>query len=139
MDQNQVRRAFSDGEIIFNQNDKPDVIYVVRSGQVKIFRTQDGKTTTLSVLKPGEMFGEMAVFGKKPRSASAQAVGPTECTLLTETEFRDMAGGPEFWALLEKMSQRIREVDEQIEKLNLENLSRQDALSSIRLRRSDFV
>lgn len=98
----------------------------------------DGQSTTLSVLKPGEMFGEMAVFGHKPRSASAQAVGATECKLVSETEFREMAGGPEVWMLLDKMSQRIREVDEHIEKMNLENLGRQSALSQIRLRRSSF-
>jgi CRP/FNR family transcriptional regulator, cyclic AMP receptor protein len=139
MDQNQVRRTFSDGQTIFNQGDRPDFVYIVRSGAVKIFRVHEGKSTTLGVLKPGEMFGEMAVFGHKTRSASAQSVGATECTLLAEAEFRELAGGPEVWGLLEKMSQRIREVDDHIEKLNLENLNRQDALSSIRLRRSSFV
>lgn len=138
MDENQMRRAFVDGQIIFNQGDPPDVVYIVRSGAVKIFRTHDGQSTTLGLLKPGEMFGEMAVFGHKPRSASAQAVGATECKVVSETEFRDMAGGPEVWMLLDKMSQRIREVDEHLEKMNLENLGRQSALSQIRLRRSSF-
>lgn len=138
MDENRVRRAFADGEIIFNQGDAPDLVYIVRSGAVKIFRTLDGKSTTLGVIKPGEMFGEMAVFGHKPRSASAQAVGATECTLVNEAQFRELTGGPEVWALLEKMGQRIREVDERIEKLNLENIGRQDAVSTIRLRRSSF-
>jgi CRP-like cAMP-binding protein len=138
MDQNQVRRSYGGGETIFSQGDQPDVVYVVRSGAVKIFRSQDGKPTTLGVLKPGDMFGEMAVFGRKPRSASAEAVGATECTLVGAEEFKEIVGGPEVWKLLEKMSQRIREVDEQIEKLNLEQLGRQSALSTIRLRRSSF-
>ena len=138
MDENQMRRAFASGEIIFNQGDPPDVVYIVRSGSVKIFRMHDGQSTTLGVLKPGEMFGEMAVFGHKPRSASAQAIGATECTIIGEAEFRAMAGGPEVWMLLDKMSQRIREVDEHLEKMNLENLGRQSALSQIRLRRSSF-
>jgi len=134
-----ARKAFADGEIIFRQGDAPGFVYVVRSGSVKIFRELDGKATTLGVLKPGEMFGEMAVFSRKPRAASAQAVGLAECTLMNEAEFKEFAGGPEVWTLLQKMGQRILEVDERLEKANLENLGRQDALSQIRLRRSDFV
>ena len=138
MDENQVRREFKDGDIIFNQGDAPDVLYTVRSGAVKIFRTLDGKPTTLGVLKPGDIFGEMAVFGHQPRSASAQAVGSTECTASTEAEFKALSGGGAVWKLIDKMSQRIREVDEHLEKLNVENLGRQSALSTIRLRRSSF-
>lgn len=138
MSENQARRAFADGEIIFSQGDAPNGVYIVRSGAVKIYRTQDGKPTTLGVLRPGDMFGEMAVIGRSPRSATAEAAGATECSVVTEAEFRSLAGGPEIWTLLEKMSQRIREVDEQIEKLNIENLGRQSALSTISLRRSYF-
>ncbi len=139
MSESQSIKAFTDGEIIFKQDDAPGFVYVVRSGSVKIYRELDGKSTTLGVIKPGEMFGEMAAFTHKPRSASALAVGATECTLLTEAEFRQLAGGPEVWMLLQRMSQRIREVDERLEKMNVQNLGRQDALSQIRLRRSEFV
>jgi CRP/FNR family cyclic AMP-dependent transcriptional regulator len=139
MNESQSVKAFADNEVIFKQNDAPGFVYVVRSGSVRIYRELDGKSTTLGVIKPGEMFGEMAVFSHKPRSASAQAVGATECTLMNEADFKGLAGGPEVWTLLQRMSQRIREVDERLEKLNVEALGRQDALSRIRLSRSDFV
>jgi len=139
MSESHATKFYADGEIIFRQGDDLGSVYVVRSGSVKIFRELDGKSTTLGVIKPGQMFGEMAAFTRKPRSASAQAVGATECTLLSEADFKELAGGPEVWTLLQRMSQRIIEVDERLEKLNVENLGRQDALSQIRLRRSDFV
>jgi CRP-like cAMP-binding protein len=139
MNESQSVKAFAGNEVIFKQGDAPGFVYVVRSGSVRIYRELEGKSTTLGVLKPGEMFGEMAVFSRKPRSASAQAVGATECTLMNDTDFKELAGGPEVWTLLQRMSQRIREVDERLEKLNVEALGRQDALSRIRLSRSDFV
>lgn len=138
MDNPQSVRTYDDGGVIFRQGDTPDVVYVVRSGAVKIYRTQDGKDTTLGVLKAGDMFGEMAVVGNKPRSASAQASGATECAVFSMEQFRSTVGSPEVWALLEKMCDRIREVDDEVEKMHVESLNRQEAVSSIRLRRSYF-
>src|ERR1051325_4132266 len=63
---------FKAGETIFSENDMGDALYVVDAGAVRIWvRDQDIKEVTLSELKPGDFFGELAVLDSGPRSANA--------------------------------------------------------------------
>ncbi len=69
---------FKDGELIFNQHDRGDSLYVVESGSVRIWVVdEDVSEVTLAELKPGEFFGEMAVLDRGERSSSATAIGDT--------------------------------------------------------------
>jgi CRP/FNR family cyclic AMP-dependent transcriptional regulator len=71
---------FKQGEVIFHQNDAGDALYAVESGAVRIWvRDEDVKEVTLSELKPGDFFGELAVLDSGERSATATA---TEDTVL---------------------------------------------------------
>ena len=66
-------RRFSDGDIIIKQGAIGDEMFVIESGSVRVFRTIGGAETLLGVLKSDEIFGELALFDYKPRSASARA------------------------------------------------------------------
>ena len=59
--------------IIFRQGDKGDKMYLVVSGIIEIWKSEghDMKGSRLARLKQGEIFGEMALFDKEPRSATA--------------------------------------------------------------------
>lgn len=71
---------FDAEEIIFNERDKGDALYVVESGSVRIWvLDEDVKPVTLKELEPGEFFGELAVLDRGPRSTNATAI--TEATL----------------------------------------------------------
>ncbi|MQA83069.1 MAG: cyclic nucleotide-binding domain-containing protein [Streptosporangiales bacterium] len=68
------------GQTLFAEGDDGDRLYVVLDGKIKLTRTApDGRENLLSVLGPGEMFGELSLFDPRPRTASAIAV--TECRL----------------------------------------------------------
>ena len=61
-------------EIIFKQGQKAESAYLIESGQVEIFYTnKNGIETHLTILGPGELFGEMALIDTNVRSASAKA------------------------------------------------------------------
>ncbi|WP_293786128.1 Crp/Fnr family transcriptional regulator [uncultured Aeromicrobium sp.] len=63
------------GEILFNEGDEGDKLYVVISGKIKLGRTSpDGRENLLAILGPGQMFGELSFFDPGPRSATATAV-----------------------------------------------------------------
>ena len=65
---------FAAGEVIFNQGDFSDVIYVVEDGVVDIYREQeDGAEEQLASIEKGQVFGELGVMLRHPRSASARA------------------------------------------------------------------
>jgi CRP-like cAMP-binding protein len=62
-------------EIIFNENDPGDCMYIILSGQVQIHK---GKTE-LATLHEKEVFGELSLLDAETRSASATA--KTDCVL----------------------------------------------------------
>src|SRR6266478_377123 len=77
------------GEVIFNERDKGDALYVVETGVVRIWvMDEDVKPVTLTELKPGEFFGELAVLDRGERSTSATAVEDTHLHRLSSDDFQ---------------------------------------------------
>ena len=75
-----LRRQMSDvklsrGEHLFLEGQDGDRLYVVLDGKIKLTRAAtDGRENLLSVLGPGEMFGELSLFDPRPRTSTASAV-----------------------------------------------------------------
>jgi CRP/FNR family transcriptional regulator, cyclic AMP receptor protein len=110
-----VRKKFKAQTAIFFQDDPSDSLYVVLSGSAKVFRTsEDGKDRILSVLRPGDAFGELAMIEGLPRSASVEAVEETEMLSLSRHDFEAFARQhPEvLWRLLQTLCGRLRQVTE---------------------------
>lgn len=68
------------GEVLFQQGEFGDSLYIVVRGTVKIFITEGDETKELARLGERECFGEMSLLTGEPRSAGVQAV--TELTVL---------------------------------------------------------
>jgi len=80
---------FDADEIIFNEQDKGDALYVVESGSVRIWvLDEDVKPVTLAELKNGEFFGELAVLDRGPRSTNATAISETTLHRLSSDDFQ---------------------------------------------------
>ena len=80
---------FEANEIVFNEQDKGDALYVVESGSVRIWvLDEDVKPVTLTELKPGEFFGELAVLDRGPRSTNATTIGETILHRLSSDDFQ---------------------------------------------------
>lgn len=67
------RRTVEPGEIIFHEGDPGDSLYVVESGRVVIWRGDPAHPTRIGTVETGGVFGEMAIFDRKPRMANASA------------------------------------------------------------------
>ena len=65
------------GEIIFRQNDMGDRAYIIESGQILIYLTKEHEEIPLTLIGPGEIFGEMSLLDNQTRSASAKALEDT--------------------------------------------------------------
>jgi len=90
-------------QLLFRQGDPGDLVYLVRSGRVEIFRElADGREDRVTVIGPGQYFGELGPLLRLPRSASARALGPTEVIGYTVRRFRyehpDLATSLGGWA-----------------------------------------
>lgn len=83
-------RQFGQGDIIFREGDPGQVVYLVQSGQVRIYvNGLDGSETSVILFgRPGDMFGELAVIDGLPRSATAVALDKTLLYTISREGFR---------------------------------------------------
>ena len=88
-------RALAAGEVLFEQGDDADAVYVIESGEVEVYRPagDDGAEVHLAVLGPGRYFGEIGPMLKLPRTASVRAKSDARLTGMGLREFRRRTGG----------------------------------------------
>ena len=76
------------GEIIVSQGSKGESLYVVVSGQIRVYLSDEsGKEIILGLEGPGAIFGEISVLDGRPRSASVAAMKRTELLKIDGQEF----------------------------------------------------
>lgn len=95
---NLKERRFAPDEVIFSEGEPGDAAYVIQSGVVQVLSTgPDGSGVILSVLKPGAMFGEMALISGNRRSATVKAFEETTCYVIEKAQFDRMMEGIDPW------------------------------------------
>ncbi len=73
-----IYRRYGDRQIIFCEHEPGNELFIIKKGRVKIVKYHGGSEIILSVLKEGEIFGELAIVSDKPRNATAVSFGTTE-------------------------------------------------------------
>lgn len=116
MDKGALGKEYEAGAIIVRQGEPGDCMFVVQEGQVAATLEKDGQESMLGLLGPGDFFGEMCVFEKQPRSATVRALGHARVlTVDKKNLLRQITVDPTLaFNLLEKMSARIRTLNQQI-------------------------
>jgi CRP-like cAMP-binding protein len=111
-----VPRSYEGGQVVFREGDDGDTCFVIRKGAVKITREHGGRTIALAELRVGDMFGELSMFGGEVRSASAQALEPTQAVALLAGDIkRLLTGNPDIaFKMLEAMADRVRRTNERL-------------------------
>ncbi len=103
-------------KIIFNAGDTGNDLYMIKSGKIEIYIPQKKKENNLvlAVLSAGRFFGELSLFDKQPRSATARAVEPSEILVLKQQELLGyIQSRPQAAvAMLAEMSDRLRRTNE---------------------------
>lgn len=106
---------YKEGDVIFDEGDLGDSLYLVGEGSIKISKTgRGGAQETLGFIQPGNFFGEMALFDGQPRSAKATAAGPTLLASVDERTFQhilELAPSRLHMNFLRAVSERLRQVN----------------------------
>lgn len=119
-----VVRKFPKNAVLINEGDQGDSIYIVLSGKVKVFASNEaGKEVVIDFHGPGEYVGEMSLDGA-PRSASVVTVEPTACAVVSRAQFRDfILAYPDFALhLIGKLIERARLATENLKSLALSDV-----------------
>ncbi|MDR0316822.1 MAG: Crp/Fnr family transcriptional regulator [Treponema sp.] len=89
-------RTFQAGEVIFSEFEPGDTFYLIQSGRVQLVKITGDIERTLDVLYPQDMFGEMAILEKTPRSATAIALDEVRALEFNSQNFEIlMTGNPQ--------------------------------------------
>ncbi len=112
-----VPRSFEKGEVIFQEGQFGEVMYVVRNGRVLIKREHaGGRTIALAELGAGSLFGELAVLDGEVRSATVECTESTQAVVLTAPDVRRvLLRNPEIaMKVIISLSRMLRKANERI-------------------------
>jgi len=83
-------RSFRPGELVYDEGQEGDALFVIQAGQVELIRNGEGGQRVISRHGPGEFFGEMGVLLGRPRSARAVAISELRLIQLDARTFEAM-------------------------------------------------
>jgi CRP-like cAMP-binding protein len=100
-------RRFDADEPIITAGEPGQGFYLIVQGRVEVRRGD----RTIRTLGPGDYFGELALLGERPRTATVVAKDPTTCAVLTRWDFRGILDTNPAVAirLLETVAARIQD------------------------------
>lgn len=111
-------RSYPAGATIYSEGESADACFIVQEGRVRLVKRIRSSERSLTVLRPGDLFGEDALLRRGPVRA-ASAVALTEVTVLAldrKTFGVMLSGNPEVATrLVEQLVRRLRDAEEQLE------------------------
>lgn len=122
MIEGELGRVYQDGEVITQQGDVGHTMFVIQEGIVEISIRTEHEEIVLNHLFRGDVFGEMSLFTKRERSATARAVGNARILTVDKRKFmKRVHQDPSLaYRILQKLSERIQRLNDQVLELRTE-------------------
>ncbi len=113
------------GDIFYSPDDPSEKVFILRRGKVRIYKVaDDGREFTLAVVEDGTMFGEMTLTAQRLQGAYAQAMEPSEVSMMLRKDLERL--------ILEKpqvglqiahlLSERLRRYEIRLEDITLKDV-----------------
>jgi CRP/FNR family cyclic AMP-dependent transcriptional regulator len=121
-------RRLKPGEVLFNDGEKADSLYIIQKGQLRLYKPKGKGFIEIAVLRAGEVIGEMAYFdddGGGKRSCAASAMVSSEVIEISFTAFaKTMAGlNPWFKTIINTLAKRLRSTNSRVKELESNSAS----------------
>ena len=122
---------------LFFQGDPPEALYIIWHGRVKLVRhTDQGRDVVVTVLGPGQLIGEMAIFDGRPYSMTGITLEDTAVVTITRGDLMEIIHRyPEvsFEVILE-LNRRLRLCHELVRSLAVDRVDQRIARALLRLK-----
>jgi CRP-like cAMP-binding protein len=115
-----LRRQYDPGEIIFTPVPNPNSVFLLERGLVRIYRLSEaGLETTLGFVRPGEIFGELTVFGDYPRESFATAVEASSVWKVSRQTFQPLVTSRPgvVFGISKQVGERLKRIESRVENL----------------------
>ena len=80
-------RSYLEDEVIFDQGEEGQALYIIESGKVLICRQGKANNGRIAELGPSRLFGELALLDNSPRAAQARAAENSSLAVLFRDDF----------------------------------------------------
>jgi CRP/FNR family transcriptional regulator len=127
-------------DYIFFEGDIPEWLLLVMEGRIKLLKhTDTGKDIILQIFTPGDMFGEAALFERKPYASAAQAMEASTILKLSRKDFFLFFGRHPFIAteMIAELGRQLREAQATIKSLAVDRVEQR--IAHILLKLADKV
>ena len=113
-------RRYAKDDVIFHADESGDIFCLIKEGQVKVTMiSPEGKEIILSMMGPGDFFGEMSLLDNEPRSATVIAMETLDLVTIWRSDFLQILS--ENFSITKKilaeLSKRLRSASNRIESL----------------------
>ncbi|MBV7275956.1 Crp/Fnr family transcriptional regulator [Clostridium sp. PL3] len=128
-------REFSKGEIIFNEGEPADAIYLLRSGKILLFKiSSEGKEISLDILNEGDILGENTIFDDIEHTFSARALEETFICSCQKVDFPKLLSNPEISIkLIKSLTNKLNTYTDSMANIALYNVKNRIMNTLIRL------
>ena len=104
------------GDVLFNEGDPPDALYLVLRGRIAIAMSSpvDRRESVVALMEPGDLFGEIGLLDDGPRSAMARALEPSAVLEVPFDPVRELFHEDPrlLWNVTRLLATRLRVMDE---------------------------
>jgi CRP/FNR family cyclic AMP-dependent transcriptional regulator len=116
-------KKFSKGTVLFREGDLGKDMFIIQKGKVSVRKRVGTGEKVLAELGDGEFFGEMALLMGMDRSATVEVLEDSKVLVVGPDTFESLLKSNVQIAvkMLRKMAERLRALDERLEKVLLEN------------------
>ncbi len=112
-------KEFSDKDIVVKRGETGNSMYVLQKGHVEVLVDTAEGEIVLDVLNRGDVFGEMALFTRDPRSATVRSKGNSRVLTVDKRGFfKRIHEDPSLaFRILQKMAERIQKLNSEVVRL----------------------
>jgi CRP/FNR family cyclic AMP-dependent transcriptional regulator len=125
LEQHSAVRSFRKNTVVIQKGDESSTLYAVLEGRLKVsIADNEGKEVILNTLGPGDHFGELAILGEGPRTATVITLEDARLLTMSRSAFLDCLGKhPDIaLALIRHLADRVAQLTEQVASLALRDV-----------------
>jgi serine/threonine-protein kinase len=110
---------FPAGAVIVREGDRPEAAYIITAGHCEVRKRESSdpsRSVTLRTLKPGDVFGETAIFADAPRSASVVALDEVSAVVVGRAALDDLLRSSWLGLFVKALADRFLDLDARLSK-----------------------
>lgn len=101
---------YKEGTVIFAEGEPSSFLYIVISGEIRIFKEDKDRLIPISIARSKDFIGELSMFSDEPRSVSAVATEASTVIMIKKTDIRKVIKDCPDWVsnIMVTLSDRLR-------------------------------